>query len=108
MISADSGSQTATIDTEHVLATETTGGVYTLVVDLSNLANGDVVVLKLKSKVLSTSSAALRVWSQSFAHAQADPVKQSPPVAVTDEVSATLEQTDGTGRSFDWNLLRLN
>lgn len=102
--SADSGSQTATIDTEHTLATETTAGVYCLVVDTANMVAGDVVILKLYTKYASggTSRVAFQVL---YSDIQADPIKYSPPVPIDTEIKATLEQTDGTGRAFPWNLL---
>lgn len=102
---AASGTQNAVIDTEHTLSTQTTAGVYQLVVDASNLANGDVVTLRLKLKTLSGSTSAL-AFDQTLAHAQGSPIFISPPVAVAHEIVATLEQTAGTGRSFDWSLMR--
>lgn len=104
--SVGSGTQTATIDTEHTLDTETTAGVYILIVDTGNLANGDIVTLRLKVKAKSGESSKL-AFQASFAHAQAEPIKYSPPVAIDTEIVATLEQTDGTGRDFVWNLLKM-
>jgi N-glycosylase/DNA lyase len=100
------GSQTATVDTEHALSTQTTAGVYILVVDMSNLANGDVVVLRIKVKAVHDGSSIL-AYMATFAHAQIEPAKFSVPVPVDTEIVCTLEQTDGTGRAFPWNLLAL-
>lgn len=102
--SAGSGTQTATIDTEHTLDTETTAGVYVLVVDMSNLAAGDVVTLKLKTKYASGGTSRL-AFQATYANAQGEPNKYSPPIPVDTEIVCTLEQTDGTGRDFYWNLL---
>lgn len=104
--SVGSGTQTATIDTEHTLDTETTAGVYILVVDASNMANGDVVTLRLKTKYATGGTSRL-AFEATYAHAQAMPNIYSPPVPVDTEIIATLEQTDGTGRAFYWNLLKL-
>jgi len=104
--SADSGTQTATIDTEHVLATETEAGVYILVVDTANMINGDVVILKIKTKYASGGTSRL-AFSATFANAQAELNKYSPPIPIDAEIICTLEQTDGTGRNFPWNLLML-
>ena len=41
-----SGTQTATIDTEHTLATETDAKVYVLLVDTKNMVNGDELELR--------------------------------------------------------------
>ncbi len=101
-----SGTQAATIGTEHTLSTQTGAGVYTLVVDLADLAAGDIVTLRLKTKVLSGGASRLAFVAE-YAHAQAAPAAVSVPVPVAHEITATLEQTAGTGRSFDWSLLRV-
>lgn len=102
----NNGTQSATLDTEHTLATITTAGVYVLRVNLNNLANADRVVLRAKTKVLSTSSSLLE-FSAAFEHAQADKVAVSIPIPVVHELIFTLEQTDGTARSFEWSVLNL-
>jgi hypothetical protein len=104
--SQDSGSQTATIDTEHTLATLSAAGVYILVVDTANMVNGDTVILKLKTKCRSTDTSRL-AYSATYAHAQAEPNKYSVPVPSDVELIATLEQTDGTGRAFPWSILNV-
>ena len=104
--SVGSGTQTATIDTEHTLDTETDDGVYVLVVDMGNLANGDIVTLKMKTKAITGGTSRI-AFQATYAHAQAEPNKYSPPVPITDELVCTLEQTDGTGRGFPWNLIKL-
>lgn len=101
-----SGSQTATIDTEHTLATVTAGGTYVLAVDLTNLVDGDAVTLCAKVKVRSSDSAA-QLYSAEFAHAQADKVAMSIPVPAPHSVAFTLEQTEGTGRAFPWAVYEL-
>lgn len=104
--SVGSGTQTATVDTEHTLDTETTAGVYVLVVDTANLVAGDIVVLKLKTKCLSGGTSRL-AFQAVYANLQAEPMKYSPPVPADIEVVATLEQTDGTSRNFPWSLLKV-
>lgn len=104
--SVGSGTQTATLDTEHTLDTETGAGVYVLVVNTYNLANGDIVTLRIKTKTKSGSTSRL-AYTASYAHAQAEYVKYSIPVPVDQEIVCTLEQTDGTGRDFEWNLLKM-
>ncbi len=101
--------QTAVIGTEHVLATRSDGKTYVLVVDTSNMVNGDVVELRLKTKVRdgSTSKGA---YFGLFANAQSadEVIKYSDPVPANIELVATLTQTDGTGRDFEWALLSLD
>lgn len=107
LVQQASGTQTATLATEHTLATRTDGKTYVLVVDASNLANGDTVVLRAKVKALTGSTAAL-AYSVTLTHAQAEPVVISPPVPAVHSVAFTLEQTDGTGRNFDWSVVSLD
>jgi hypothetical protein len=106
LVTAAEGTQTATVSTEHTLSTKTDAGTYVLVVDCGNLANGDVVELYLYTKVRSTSTERL-AFSATYAHAQIEPNKYSIPVPSEVSIKATLKQTVGTGRSFDWKLLTL-
>lgn len=105
--SKSEGSQTATLDTEHFPGSaQTDTGTYVLMVDCSNMVNGDVTRLKMYVKPRSASTSAV-AYSATYAHAQADPVKISPPVPSLHEVKWSLEQTDGTGRAYDYNLMTL-
>lgn len=100
------GTQTATINTEHVLATDTTCKNYVLVVDTGNLANGDTLELRLYTKVLSGGTERL-VYLAVYVNAQGEPQKYSIPVPANISLKATLKQTAGTGRDFPWSLLSL-
>jgi len=105
--SNQSGSQTATIGTEHTLGTAiTTPGVYVLVVDTNAMVNGDVLELRVYSKC-KTGSTSRQVRIGAFANVQVDPNKYSIPIPVDTECTFTLKQTAGTGRAFDWNILSL-
>ena len=103
--SAGTATQTAVVDTEHTLDTETVAGVYVLVVDTVNMVNGDVLELRIKTKYASGGTSRL-AYSQTYAHVQSDPIKYSVPVPVDTEIICTLKQTAGTARDFPWNLLR--
>lgn len=101
----DSGTQTATISTEHTLSTQTTAAFYQLQVNLTNMVNGDIVELRLKMKVL-TGDTAEEVYYTIYAHDQGScPIVVSPPVPSMFSIAATLKQTAGTGRNFPWALL---
>lgn len=104
--SVGSGTQTATLSSEHTLDTETTAGVYVLVVDTSNMANGDIVTFRLYSKYASGGTSRI-AFSANYAHAQTEPNKYSPPIPIDTELVCTLEQTDGTGRDYYWSLLKV-
>lgn len=105
--SNQSGSQTATISTEHDLGTEiTTAGTYVLVVDTAAMVAGDVLELRIKTKAKSGGTQRV-AYVVSYANAQAAPNKYSVPVPIDTSFQATLKQTAGTGRAFPWNILAL-
>ena len=104
--SVGADTQTAIVDTEHTLDTETIAGVYVLIVDMNNLADGDVVILRIKTKNQTGSTSRL-AYEATFSNAQAEINKYSPAIPVDIEIICTLEQTDGTARDFDWNLLKM-
>lgn len=105
--STASGTQTATLGTAHILATVLTPGTYTLVVDLTALAFGETITLTLHTKALSNSASSV-AYSYSFVDTQQEPLRISPPVPSLYELVVTLQQDGGTGRSFPWNLIRLD
>ena len=99
-------SQTASINTEHTLATITDSGTYVLAVDLANLALGDTVTLRVKTKLTSGDTSQL-AYEGIYAHAQTQLNVYSPPVPSPIEIVCTLQQTSGTGRSFIWAVYKL-
>lgn len=105
---AASGTQTATLTTEHTLsgAAITTAGTYVLKVDTTNLANGETVTLKIYDKVLTGSTEHL-IYTATYVHVQAEPVKASPPCVASFHFKATLTQTGGTGRAYDWSIEKI-
>lgn len=104
--SQSNGTQSATVTTEHTLATVTAAGTYVLVVDTANMVNGDTLELRAKYKTLTGSTEAVAVLG-SFANVQAEPVKFSIPIVSLYSVKFTLKQTAGTSRNFDWNVLQI-
>lgn len=109
---AASGSQTATLNTDHTLVTQAapaTGAIYQLRVDTANLANGERLILRLQTKVRS-SDTTRNLYTTVFEHSQGDPIKDSPavPVITGCEVVAVLRQEGGTGRAYPWALYRLD
>ena len=109
---ANSGSQTATLNTDHTLATATapTGGaLYQLRVDTNALATNETLTLTLstRARVADTTRVLYRAV---FTGAGEEAIKDSPCVAVPagSEVVATLRQEGGTGRAFPWAVYRLD
>jgi hypothetical protein len=106
-----SGTITATVTTEHTLATVTGAGVYVVNVDTVNMAAGDVVELRVKKPVLSGGTARVMFYAM-FAGVQPteDVLKTSVPIVIDATAAAcdvTLKQTLGTGRAFPWSILKL-
>lgn len=104
--SVANGSQTAVISTEHTLATDITGQTYVLVVDCANLAMGDTVELRVYTKCRSGGTERL-AYLRSYTNTQGELIKYSVPIPADISCKATLTQTAGTGRVFEWSLLRV-
>lgn len=102
-----SGSQTATLTTWHDVATVTsTAGVRVFAVDLTNLAMGETLDIRVKVNVRSTDTQAV-LYQASYSHTQSEPVVQSVPVVVPDDATFSIRQTGGTGRAFPWAVYTL-
>lgn len=101
-----SGSQTATLGTEHDLATVTDAGTYQLVVDTANLANEETLELRVYGKARSSDTERL-FYVAGFAHAQTAALKASLAVVSPHHARFTLKQTGGTGRAFPWAVYEL-
>ena len=101
------GTQTAVINTEHELVTDTTGHTAVLVVDTVNMVDGDTLRLRLYAKVRAggTERLAYEAW---FAHIQDEILKYCIPIPANISIRATLMQDDGVGRDFVWALLSLD
>lgn len=101
---ADStGSQTATISTEHTIATPTAAGTYVFEVDTVNLVLGDLLELRVYDKIDGTNYR--QVWKGAYQHVQINNAKVSPPLALAGAgAKFTLKQTAGTGREFPWSV----
>ena len=104
-----SGTQTATISTEHVLATISTQGTFVCNIDTFNMAAGDVVELRAYHMVTSTSRVAY-IMPYYGAQPTDDTVKEGLPIGNTLSTAAavkyTLKQTFGTGRDFYFEVLQ--
>ncbi len=102
-----SGTQSATVTTEHSLATSTTGKTYVLAVNTANMVNGDELELRIYTKVLSGSTKQLAYFA-AYAHVQGIPNKYSVPVPANQYCEVSLKQSAGTSRNFEWTLLSLD
>lgn len=107
----DSGSQTATLTTLHVLGgpTRTTDGIFVLRVDVSNLAAGDHIEFLCAEEVENASGTARDAIIGELAGAQGDnDWWHSAPFLLANGWDFKLRQTVGAaGRVFVWSIWQL-
>lgn len=97
-------SGTATADgTEQTLHSTSTGAHYSATVDLTNLASGDVVEIRVYKKVL-TGSTLKQVDIYTFSGTQTSPNFFIPFVSSPFGYKLTLKQTSGANRNFEWSV----
>lgn len=107
---AGSGTQAATVTTEHTLLDVATAGVYTFHVDTVNMIAGDVLELRIYQIILTAGTRRV-AYIGSFSGVQPtdDVIKVSVPLGneLTDAgaLRFTLKQTFGTSRNFPWKVL---
>lgn len=98
-----SGTQTATINTEHTLYDSSgTAGTFQLAVDIANLATGESVELRVYTKVINTSGTYRQAALVTGQAGDPSPASISPPLLCPNGAKFTLKQLSGTGRAFDW------
>jgi len=97
-----SGSQTATISTEHTLATVATAAALALVVDLAAMVAGDIVELRVYGKATSSDTERLLHRATYGPTPPTSPLAMSVPIMSPHHFKATLKQSAGTGRAFPW------
>jgi hypothetical protein len=102
-----SGTQSATLDTEHTLgAAQTDDEVYVGRVNVTNMASGDV--LRVRSYVKVVSAGSLALWQdETLSGVQTEKVFDLNPVGSVHSFEFRIEQTDGTGRSYEWSILKV-
>lgn len=105
------GTQTATVTTEHFLTSPNVAGTFTLHVDTINMASGDVLELRVYQMVLTAGTQRVAYYAR-FEGAQPadDLIKISVPISNeltdTNSLRFSLKQTEGTGRDFPWKALK--
>lgn len=106
-----SGTQTATVTTEHFLSSPNVAGTFTLHVDTVNMVAGDVLELRVYQMVL-TGGTQRVAYLVLYAGAQPvdDRIKISVPISNeltdTNSLRFSLKQTFGTSRDFPWKVLK--
>lgn len=105
------GTQTATVTTEHTLSDVNLAGTYTLHVDLNLMADGDTLELRIYQMVL-TGGTRRVAYIDSWNDEQPADNKIAVSVPISNELTDsgslrfTLKQTAGTSRDFPWKVLR--
>jgi hypothetical protein len=106
-----SGTQTATLTTEHFLTSPNVAGTFTLHVDTNAMVTGDVVELRVYQMVLTGGTYRVAYFAR-YADSQPadDLIKISVPISNeltdTNSLRFSLIQTLGTGRAFPWKVLK--
>jgi hypothetical protein len=111
VVAQGSGTQTATVTTEHTLLDVAVAGTFTLHVDANQLAAGDILELRVYQIVLTGGTRRVAYYQAYFdAQAADDLIKITVPLAneLTDSGSLrfTLKQSAGTSRDFPWKVLK--
>ena len=106
-----SGTQTATVTTEHFLTSPNVAGTFTFHVDTVNMAAGDVLELRIYQMVLTAGTQRVAFYvAYSGVQATDDLIKVSIPISNeltdTNALRFSLKQTAGTGRNFPWKVLK--
>ena len=102
-----SGTQAATVTTEHSLYSTTTAGVYELTIDVNAMVAGDELEYYVKEKTLSGSTART-VFFDACSGAQIQTIRKTAWISVVHYAEFLIKQTAGTGRSFDWSVRRVD
>lgn len=114
LVAIDEGSLTAD-GTEQTIKTSTVAACHVLHVDLSNMANGDIVTLRGYIKLRTGDSVKKLMYSATYANKQGDGadvgssalgevLAVSVPVPSFYSVSFTLKQEAGTNRAYPWRV----
>lgn len=109
-----SGTQTATLTTEHTLLDVAVAGTFTFHLDTVNMATGDILELRIYQIILTGGTRRVAYYERyEGAQSTDDLIKISVPISneLTDAGSLrfTLQQNrngGGTGRAYPWKVLK--
>lgn len=106
-----SGTQTAVIATEHFLSSPNVAATFTFHVDLSAMANGDILELRAYQMILSGGTPRV-AFQATYEDDQSIDDEIQIFVALSNDLTDTnalrfsLKQTAGIGRAFPWKVLK--
>lgn len=101
------GSTALTLATDTTLATISTVGVFVINVDTNPIVNGETLILIVEKKVLTGSTRRVVDRMVIANHAPLTPVVEDKPRENLYELVYKLRQEGGTGRTIDWNVVKL-
>lgn len=106
-----SGTQSATVTTEHFLSSPNVAGTFTLHVDCVNMVATDVLELRIYQMVLTGGTQRVAYYCRcEGAQPTDDLIKISVPISNeltdTNSLRFSLKQTMGTSRNFPWKVLK--
>jgi hypothetical protein len=104
-----SGTQSATVTTEHFLSSPNEAGTYTLQVDKVNMVAGDVLELRAYQMVITAGTQRVAYFMRyEGAQPTDDMIAISVPISTaltdTNALRFSLKQTHGTSRNFAWSV----
>ena len=100
---SSSGTQSAVINTEHVLYNPMDNRYYFGYIDLSNMLSGDTTEIRVYVIAKSGGNYILYLL-ETYSGIQSNPLLYIPPLPSDTGWRLTLKQTTGTGRNYDWTV----
>ncbi len=101
----------AAIGVEEQLTSQTVARYYHASINMENMTDGDVVVITIRKKVLSTETIAVGakagiVYEVTFTYqdSQIAPVAELPPLKSEHEYMLSINQTAGTVKAYNWSV----
>lgn len=102
-----SGTVSTSVGTEQALQTDTTNATYYYECDLSAMAIGDVVELRVYTATLNGGTMH-QAWKSTYGPIPpVCPIAPSPPQPSDQSLKVSIKQISGSARSVPWKLLRL-
>lgn len=95
-----------TLDTETFLGTDpdTTAGAFQFCVEVVNMARADRLVIRIYEKATGSGDTARMILEAVLTNEQQEDVWISPCFLLLNGWRFSLEQTDGTGRTYKWSI----
>ena len=102
-----SGTTTGVIGSETTLTTDTGNATFYYEVDITNLAGGDVVELRIYTMTLNGGTLRL-AWKSTYGPIPPiQDIAPSPPQPSDQSIRVSLKQVAGSPRTFPWKLLKI-